>query len=223
MSTLQNFLQTWDENYVQKLAEIDLFHESVQNSLNQNQKRDFVRVLYHARGHFYRFLWILGSLAPSQDFKKIVLDNIAEEFGGKSTSHETLYIKFAKEFEVDILQESVDEIYYLDCVKKFNHSHVQYITSQSWTEAWSAFAAYERLDNIDYAKLQDIAKNIGSSRSGLGFFIIHIKAAHFESTEKLLEEMWNKSPEMVKAGFVFIMNCQLEMWKGLSDYVLSVK
>jgi len=169
-----------------------LFQPDFGKTLNLEQKQKFARQFYHTRGHFYEMLWFLGSLAPSFEYKKVVLQNITEEFGGKK-SHENLYWDFAKE---------------LGGYSKMGGA------------VWAAFSAYEKQDNLDYSKLYELAKNFEISEKGLFFFKIHTQVQHFETTENLLQKCWESDREAVKAGFEFIKRVQMKVWQGLSEEVL---
>jgi hypothetical protein len=85
--------------------------------------------------------------------------------------------------------------------------------------AWSAFGAYEKLDNVDYDNLYNFAISLGSSKKGLVFFDIHRHVEHYENIDPLLQTIWDKNPELVRKGFEFIGNHQLAMWSRLGEYL----
>jgi hypothetical protein len=143
------------------------------------------------------------------------LDNISEEFSLRSLSHEELYFKFADEFGVDLNSETITEENYLPFLKKFNKSHTDFLLTEGWNTKWATFSAYEKLDNVDYKNLLNLAKNIGTSAKGMVFFRVHSEANHHDSTSQLLQKIWETDPESVKIGFEFIAKHQLEMWKEL--------
>jgi glycerophosphoryl diester phosphodiesterase len=82
-------------------------------------------------------------------------------------------------------------------------------------ERLALFSAYERLDNVDYKYLTRLASNIGTARARLLFFKVHERVEHFETTEEILLEIWQKFPEKVKKAFNFIAEHQLKMWDDL--------
>lgn len=219
-SELNDFIKTWENSYKQEQSQIPLFQADFGKRLNLEQKQKFVKQFYHIRGHFYEMLWFLGSLAPSFEYKKVVMQNITEEFGGKM-SHEQLYWDFAKELDVDIQKEILTQTNNLEYIKKFDFSHKDWVISQKWAAVWAAFSAYEKQDNLDYSKLYDLAKDFGISEKGLFFYKIHAQVQHFETTENLLQKCWESDPEAVKAGFEFIKGTQMKVWNGLSREILG--
>ena len=94
--TLQEFLKNWDINYKTEISRIDLFNTDLTSTLSNQKKSYFVKAFYHIRGHFHDFLWFMGNHAPSEYAKKIIANNIVEEFGKSYNSHEQLYYDFAK-------------------------------------------------------------------------------------------------------------------------------
>jgi pyrroloquinoline quinone (PQQ) biosynthesis protein C len=219
---MQNFIAAKIQDYQNKVTKIKLFQTEFNQSLTLEQKQLFIKVFYHMRGHFYKFLWNLGNFTPNKEYKKVVLDNINEELGiSGSKSHERMFMEFAKHFGVDIIDEIINETSYVEFTKDFHNGHIKFILENDFEMAWSAFAAYELEDNVDYAILENLAKNIGTPKEKLTFFTVHKNAGHFSSTETLLLEIWNKNPEKVKQSFNFIFEHQLQSWQNLSDLVLE--
>jgi len=214
---LQLFLENWDSNYKKEISKIDIFNTNVTKNFSANQKEFFARTFYHIRGHFYKFLWLLGNQAPNDKAKQQIIYNIEEEFGGNNPSHEELYFRFADSLGLDIRDEFITDEHHLPFIKKFNTEHLKWLDNHDWISKWSAFSAYERLDNIDYANLLNLAKSLGAKENGLVFFIIHNKADHFDRTYHGLEDAWNLSKENVKQAFQFIGEHQINMWKLLSE------
>jgi len=54
---------------------------------------------------------------------------------------------------------------------------------------------------------------MGANGKGMTFFRVHQNAGHYDTTSKLLEEIWEKDPQSVKVGFEFIAEHQLKMWR----------
>ncbi|MEM1312445.1 MAG: iron-containing redox enzyme family protein [Patescibacteria group bacterium] len=219
MLTLNKLIEHKISNYELKIKNIRLFHKDSTLSLAQAKK--FVLAFYHARGHFYKFLWILGCFALNNNYKEVVVNNLEEEFGGRASSHEQLYLDFSKNFGVDILSEILSESNYPDFLKEFNRGHISWLLKHNWTEKWSAFAAYESLDNSDYRNLLKLLENLNPKVKDLRFFKVHSNANHFESTSKYLSELWELDAQSVENGFDFILPHQLNMWSELSNYVYS--
>ena len=73
------------------------------------------------------------------------------------------------------------------------------------------------MDNLDYVKLLEIAKNLGASKKGLIFFKVHSEVEHFDATTALLNESWKRNEETVKKAFEFIAKHQEKMWRQVSD------
>lgn len=220
----EQFLADWDEKAEVSNASIALFDNELAKGLSENQKQAFVRCFYHLRGHFHDFLWYLGNTAETAEDKKVIVANIMEEFGGGRLSHEMLYFRFAKEFGVDIEREEVvQEKTNLEFARHFNKGHIEWLVEHRWEQRVAMFAAYERLDNIDYSTLMEFAQNIGTSGEGLEFFRVHTKVQHFEAAYQRmgLQEMWKSDSSSVVDAFEFIREHQGEMWRSLSDYVLA--
>ena len=221
--TLQQYVKTWAAEYTLKVQNLKLFQIENTKSWNQKQIHNFILQLYHFRGHFFKMLWFAGSLAPNLEYKKIILENIGEEFGGRSTSHEQLYFRFTREFNIDINEEILNPKYNLAYLQNYNHNHLDYFLNKPWENVWSAFCAFEALDNIDYSNTYETAKSFGTSKSGLGFFRIHMVAQHFEHASKLLQEIWDKDQNAVKVAFEFIAENQLQMFKELDQQINSLR
>lgn len=220
---LQDFLTAWDKDYKKEVAQIPLFTEA-NKSLTDGQKILFAHLFYHARGHFDRFLWIMASMAPSADYRTVVIRNITDELGGMDpthVSHEQLFLKFAAAIDPNFFDEVRTEKTYLPFLREFNEGHIKALLNSNWHEMWSIFAAYELLDNADYNNLYDLAVRMGMTGDALTFFEVHKDGDHFGETFELLEEAWDKGPEQVRKGFDFIGKHQLDMWTKLSDRVFA--
>lgn len=232
MQTLRDFLKSWDPNYNRATQAIALFDRTKLLKWTPEQKKFFARTLYHSRGHFYKFLWYLGSKAPSKECKEIVLDNIRDEFGigtdgVNRSSHEELYWRFAKAVGLDtnaiIHEEILGEATNLPFIREFNQGHLDYILTRLWDDVWAAFSAYERLDNLDYENLYHLAVRLGISGKALVFYEVHREVEHYEAATPLLEEIWKRNPDAVRRGFHFIGDHQLKMWKQMSDAVSAFR
>ena len=217
--SLKDFLEEWDCSYLKKTNQIPLFKYSLTEKWSGRQKMLFAKLFYHSRGHFHDFLWFLGSNAPDKETKEIVLQNIAEEFNGSAASHEQMYIDFAESLGVTLMEEFVDQKHYLPFIRDFNKGHIRWMLNKSSDAHFSAFAAYERLDNVDYENLLKLAESLKASRRGLIFFKVHMRAKHFSAAEMKLQRLWEANEDSVKEAFFFIANHQLEMWQSLSDKV----
>ncbi len=214
-----DFMAKWELDYVSEIKKIAIFNPEITSKWSKAQIEQFVRIFYHARGHFHEFLWYLGNHAEHRDVKRIVLDNIAEEFNGGAASHEQMYIEFAKSHDVDLTDEYVDGKTYMPEIQEFNKGHLRWLAAHSAEHGFAAFSANERLDNVDYGSLAVLAESIGTSRKGVIFFNVHLKAQHFETTEDYLTEIWEKNPELVRESFNFITYHQLQMWRSLSTLI----
>lgn len=216
---LQAFLKTWDLNYKNKIEAIDLFNTEITANYTDWQKAYSVKIFYHIRGHFHKFLWLLGNKAPSKQIKHQILHNIEEEFGNDNPSHEQLYFNFANALGLDIENEFIFEKHNLPFVRKFNLGHLEWLNENNWLGKWATFSAYERLDNIDYGKLLNLARSFGATEESLTFFIVHNKADHFDQTYSGLIDAWETDQDKVVAAFNFIGTHQLNMWKSLSKVI----
>ncbi len=218
MQTLSQYISEWVNNHKEQSSKLRIFNPEFIQSFDPLQKQRFVLTFYHLRGSFYRFLWYIGSISPSKAYKDVILKNISEEFG-HTLSHEDWYLEFANDFGVDIKSEILKPKHNFDWVQGFNDSHLEYILKQDFELAWSAFGAYEKLDNADYDNLYNLAVNLGSSKKGLVFFDIHRNVEHYESIDPLLQIIWDKNPAIVQKGFEFIGDHQLKMWANLGEYL----
>ncbi len=181
-----------------------------------------MKLFYHARGHFHDFLWYVGNFAPDHKQRQKVLANIAEEFGS-SKSHEQLYFEFAQAVGTDLSKEVVGGENYLPFIREFNKGHLDYLHTHDWDGCLCAFAAYERLDNVDYRDLYILAKAICENESALTFFKVHAFVKHFDMADQGdLQRIWNASPEKLKNAFEFIADHQAKMWKALSGSIENV-
>jgi len=212
-------LETLETQYRELLKELPLFNVIVTKNWTFEQKRMFTKVFYHLRGHFYRFLWIIGSYAPGTTEKKIILKNIFEEFGETRRSHELLYFDFARALQVDIEQEIITEENYVDFARKFNKEHIDWLVEHNWNEKLAAFSAYEHLDNVDYNFLLALTKSFGLEEESLLFFKVHTKVEHYQATEVFIHDIWGEDPRSIINGFHFIYNHQINMWKNLSKLI----
>jgi len=221
---LNEYLRQWENEYMFSLGKIGLFKTEVAENLTYEQIKYFVRIFYHVRGHFYKFLWCLGNNAPDQKAKKLILDNFKEEFGENKPSHETLYQTFAHSIDptINIAEEFIKEEFYLDFLRKYNIEHTRVLLANSWNYKISAFSAYERLDNTDYSTLLKMLRcfKLKNPVNSI-FFDIHANAKHFDMLYCDLSKVWHDEKETVKGAFMFIASHQLSMWKLLSDSVLS--
>lgn len=223
METLSSYLQEWDAKNRETHRSIPLFDPEQTRNWSSEQKIFFVKLFYHARGHFHDFLWYMGNFAPDHKQRQKVLANIAEEFGS-AKSHEQLYFEFAKAIGADLSQEIVEEVNYLPFIRQFNKGHLNYIHTHDWDGRLCAFAAYERLDNVDYEDLYVLAKTICSDESALVFFKVHALVRHFDMADQGdLQRIWEISPEKLKSAFEFIADHQTRMWRELSSAIQSLK
>lgn len=221
-SDLNDFIKYLDSEYKEKVRSISLFDTDKTKTWSILQKQYFCKVFYHLRGHFHDFLWLMGNYAPNEAAKNIFLKNIGEEFGESRRSHEQLYINFATALNVDIPDEIIKEKHYTKFARSFNKGHIQWLLEHNWNEKLSAFAAYERLDNVDYPQLLKLANSFSLDDQALLFFEVHTKVEHYEAAEGLLNEIWATEPQSVKNGFTFIYNHQIIMWEHLLQAVEAV-
>ena len=217
---LEEFLINWDKQYQIQAKQIALFNEERALSWTSEQKKKFALYFYHLRGHFHDFMWYLGNHANDKETKDIVLKNFAEELNGSAKSHEQMYFMFAESVGINVADEFVYEENYLPFAKEFNHGHIKWLHEHSPEERLGAFAAYERLDNLDYLNLLELVKSLGVSKPGQIFFKVHSQVEHFTPTVAKLKDIWLASPQLVIEAFSFIGNHQLSMWRSLSDKIL---
>lgn len=222
-STFSQFLTQADSEYRKKLSSIPLFNTAKTATWDKNQKRLFAAIFYHLRGHFINFMWFIANFSADSLSKSIILDNINEEFGtGNRLSHEQLYASFAQEYGVDIHDEIVNETHYLPFAKQFNKGHLAWLAAHDAEAQIAAFAAYERLDNIDYIYLSECALSMNTSAQGMIFFKVHTHVEHFSSVIEKLEPIWEHTSDKIKQAFEFIYSHQIQMWQKLSDEIFAL-
>lgn len=219
--SFEAFLTKWQETYINRAATIPLFKRELAEQLSRPQQKYFAEIFYHARGHFHEFLWYLGNYAPDNETKQIILKNIAEEFGGNAPSHELLYINFAKSLGANVSKKSHRDKFYLPFLKKFNDGHCTWLENNSWQGNICAFSAYEKLDNIDYVNLYQLAEVFNLPKTALIFFNVHIHVTHFETTLEYVKNIWETNPCILEEAYSFIANHQIDMWQKLSQAVFD--
>ncbi|ASQ46025.1 iron-containing redox enzyme family protein [Legionella clemsonensis] len=222
-ATFTQFLSDIDRNYRQQMQQNSLFDKTQTSCLTSKQKRFFAGLFYHLRGHFINFMWYVANFANDDYTKTIILENIQEELGLKNrVSHEKLYEIFAKECDLDIHDEIVNETHYLPFAKAFNTGHLHWLSTHDANERLAAFAAYERLDNIDYFYLTEFAKSLHLPKVATAFFNVHMHVEHFEPVVEKLTPIWLTSEEKVRDAFHFIYSHQRQMWEELSATILDI-
>lgn len=212
---LINYVDSIINSYSDKVKKLPFFAEDFATSLTPEQKKMFIKIFYHARGKFHDFLWYVGSNTQNAKVKKLVLQNISEEFNGSAASHEEMYMHFANQFNVDLTKEFFENKYYIKSIRDFNDNHISYLVNNDDNHRIAALSAYEKLDNIDYPFLLEFASQMGAKRKALIFFKVHALVEHFEATKETLESVWEKDAEAVKKSFEFITNNQLYLWDSL--------
>lgn len=218
---VDQFLESWDREYTDKLKCIPIFQPNLTSKWNNHQKSLFAKVFYHLRGHFHDFLWYVGNHAEDKETKDIVLKNIAEELNGAAKSHEQLYMDFSNSLGVDNSKAFIDDTNYLPFAGEFNHNHIKWLHENSAEHRFCALSAYERLDNTDYLRLLELVKSLDVNRKGQIFFKIHAAVEHFAPTYEILKEIWHNSRSTVEDSFSFIGYNQLNMWNNLSNKIFN--
>lgn len=218
---LSEYVKEWEMNYLNKIRDISMFNVDLTKNLTHEKKQEFARIFYHARGHFQDFVWYIGNHAADGITKEIIIKNIEEELNFSARSHEQLYLDFANSLGVDISDDLLDEKFYVPYIKDFNYGQIRWLHEHDADERFAALSAYEKLDNIDYKYLLDLAKSMGVSKEGQRFFKVHTLVEHFEPTLSKLEEIWHIAPEKVEKAFDFIGSHQIEMWKNISKKVFG--
>lgn len=222
MKSLNTFLESWESTYRTEAARIPIFTPAIEEA-DWDAAQRFCRLFYHARGHFYRFLWIMASWAPPGKQQDVIMRNIADELGtlGKDHQpHEQLFFQFAERIAPDIRDEVLTEAHYLPFLRAFDDGHIAALLRTDWDGKWAIFAAYEFLDNTDYENLYRLAQRLGVSGNALTFFEVHRGGDHFGDTYDFLEQVWSRQPGKVEDSFGFVAAHQLQMWRGISEQVM---
>lgn len=220
--TLTEFLNNSDTHYLNSIKSLSLFQGDQTSAWTVEQKKHFAAVFYHLRGHFINFAWYVGNFCTNNEFKKTIISNLEEELGlNQPGSHEFLYQQFAQQCGVDIQDEIINETHYFPCAKEYNKGHLKWLSHHDEEERLAAFAAYERLDNLDYPCLAAMASTLNLPAPALTFFKVHINVSHFDATLELLKPLWNKQPEKIIKAFEFIYSTQAQMWSMLSQQINS--
>ncbi|MEM6721125.1 MAG: iron-containing redox enzyme family protein [Bacteroidota bacterium] len=223
---LNLFLSEWTKSYKQELEKVPMFNIDLTKNWSINQKKKFAKAFQHIRGHCAEFFWHVGSFSSSSSIKKIILNNIEEEFGYHKNqskySHSELYNLFMNEFGCDIFDEIGYHSTYLDFIRKFNQDHLKWLSMHNYDYKFATFSAYEKLDNLDYEKLYQLAKSLEpKNKESLIFFEVHFKVNHFENTSDVLIDIWEKNNLVVIESFDFIAKKQISIWSQLSDLIFS--
>ena len=216
---LSNYIDKTINSYSDQVRKLPLFADDFASCLTLKQKKLFIKIFYHARGKFHDFLWYVGSNTQNAKVKKIVIQNISEEFNGSAASHEEMYMHFANHFNVDLTKEFLINKYYIKSVRDFNNNHIDYLVNHNDDHRISAFSAYEKLDNVDYPFLLEFASKMGAKGKALIFFKVHAAVEHFESTKDVLENIWGRNSDAVKKSFEFITNNQMFLWNSLFNEI----
>jgi hypothetical protein len=222
--SLTEYIKQWQDNYNEAIQKLPLFQPQVTALWSHTQQQAFALTFCHSRGHYYKFLWYLGSLAPSKEYRDVILQNYRDEFG-QGISHEQLYWSFAKALGVDVQREILEEKHHFDFIRTFNQRHLNCVVVNDWDMIWGSFSAYEALDNIDYANLYQLVRSFGidDRDPSMMFFKIHLHANHFETTTQLLENTWVRNEQAVREGFEFIAENQIELFTEMSSYLNDSK
>ena len=164
----------------------------------------------------------MGNFAPNEKAKEAILNNIRDELGGKGHSHEQMYLDFAKRMGLDLSYETIDEKNCPNFIKDYHKGHQTWLRQHDWHHRLTAFAAIERLDNVDYTLLRNIASSFGLAKKELAFFNVHIVVQHFEdAADAGLNEAWYTEPLTIKKVFNFIGEYQLNIWQKISFSIFN--
>lgn len=221
ITTLEHFIKNWGNNYAQDAEKLPLFNTNLVKKWSTHNIKRFVTCFYHIRGHFHDFMWQVASKSKKPSVKKIILDNISEEINCSGKSHEKLYLQFAHSLNINLEQEFATQQHNSDIAQLFNKGHLLWLSQHSPNACFAAFSAYEKLDNLDYKYLYNIAKTIQNDNVALTFFKIHNQVKHFDNTYKALAEVWINSHKTVIDAFNFIGEHQLKMWQELYTYIVD--
>ncbi len=223
-ASLGSFLQEMDTRQRDAYAQLDIFRPETGGRFDLQQKQYFLKVFYHTRGHFDRLLWTRLVYAPGVKEKHQILQYLAEEAGlsdleteKDQPAHEILFAAFAESVGVLLTPELTEQEAYLPFARRFNQGLVAWFREHDWQSGSIAFCAYERLDNLDYAFLYELARCFSVPETALQFFIVHQQADHFEKTSADLPKQWEQDPQRVREAFAFIYEHQRQMWQGLSE------
>ena len=222
LSGLQAYIEGWANRYQNEVQKIDLFKRDRVELWRENDKKLFLGVFYHLRGHFAEFLWHMGSFAPNKKTKQLILGNIEDEFNLNGFSHEELYLRFASSFNIDLTYELIDEKFYRPFAREYIKGQLRWLRMNDWDSRLSAFAAIEFLDNVDYINFKEVAIWMGAEKNALTFFNVHIYADHFESilnSEFIL--LWKENSDLIKKVFEFVLEYQISMFKKFSNEIFS--
>ena len=221
--TLSKFIDEWAGNYHELFNQIGVLNLNLE--LNNQQLSDFVEIFGEVRSCMSFITWKLGSWAPDEKYKKIILGSVESEFGGTNPSHDQLFWQFRE--SVDQIPNATTAFNFLDygqgvnIAEKVNDKYnLFFLSKKSWISKWAAFVALERLDSIEYSIFYKFAKKVFSNKKNadLTFFEVHANADHFELLMPSLQEMWDTSPDEVRRGFEFIQKTQLGLWNSVNLY-----
>jgi len=219
--TLTDFLDDINTQQTLAYSELAIFNPEHTVDWDKHKRKYFVQVFYHTRGHFDRLLWMRLVHASNEGDKRKILEYMAEEAGltenGNQDSHEVLFGRFAKSVGVDLTAEVTERIGYEPFARQFNRGLIDWFTTNDPESNEAAFAAYEKLDNVDYGFLYRLAESFDLPQQAMEYFEVHRDADHFEKTSGGLPEIWQRDQEIVTEAFNYVYKHQEEMWVSLND------
>lgn len=235
LDTLRTYVDGWKSDYRKVQHTLRIFDTEVTSTFSMEQKREFFIKFDPLRRNFTGLLGHLAGLAPHQKYKRVLLQNWCEENGVSADgadikSHDHWYAVAAAAVGVNIVHKVRTGGTRSDYGDRFNKIFFEWILSQidrgvlseiGWNSVWSAYCAYELLDNIDYPAFLEMAKSFGLRGDALRFFEIHTSVQHYGQAEKLLEQIWIHGPDHTREGFEFIAALQLEAFSNLSSDICN--
>lgn len=221
--------------------EIPIFNINIVAEWDKSRRHQFVKNLYHARGHFDRQLFqraALCSSSPRDKLKKLedICDELGIEFEGRDgiqgllsgektvlkimKSHEQLFVDFSEDIGCG-LGDEISRYSQPAYLHEYNESLMRLLANKDELIREVAFSAYELLDNIDYKELYTVAVTLGAGSKGLLFFEVHQHSNHFDKTSQSLEIFWEQDSEKCCQVFRKIFDLQTRMWNDLSLNIIK--
>lgn len=231
--TAKEYLDGLQTTYIKEISNLKLFSRTWE--FNWLDKQTFTTEFYQIRAHLSEYIWLLGSIAPSVEYKEVLLQNFAQELGDEGNSRETLYISFCNSIIATIRSEDTysnlatlyaksanEKFGYGTIARAFHTSHHDFQhSSSSWASKWAVFCTLKYIDPIDNDLILKTLKNKlkGETNTDFTYFEKTSKLESFATTQNLLEKLWLEDREEVKKGIHFSLNTQIAMWTQFSDCV----
>jgi len=191
------------------------YRDWVTGKLSKERIRHYAAQYYPHIEAFPRYISALHSITPDLKDRRVLLENLIDEEGIKSTPHPELWLQFSKGLGQHIP----------DVLNAKRGVAVQALITQffaacrsSYAEGLSTLYTYEyQIPEIAETKIQGLIENYGiSDKKTLDFFEVHKSAdvVHRKACESLLNEVDEKDQ---KRALLSARNAAQALWDFLTE------